>query len=170
MVSRILSEFSDNLALFDELNQQFEAFAVRQQSSARVAETRASQVTQGKEQLLQARKEVQEQIADSLAGRDKVPEVAMTLIQDGWKDLLQLIWLRQGRDSEEWINAVQVMDRLLWSVEPKQEKSEQQELLKAIPELLRGLRAGLGDISYDQHKMTRLFKDAAGVSCQLPAW
>ncbi|MES9904443.1 MAG: DUF1631 family protein, partial [Sedimenticola sp.] len=64
VVSRILSEFSDNLALFDELNQQFEAFAVRRQSSARVAETRASQVTQGKEQLLQARKEVQEQIVD----------------------------------------------------------------------------------------------------------
>ncbi|MEJ1298351.1 MAG: DUF1631 domain-containing protein [Candidatus Sedimenticola sp. (ex Thyasira tokunagai)] len=159
VVGRILSEFSDDIGLFKELNQQFDAFSAQQQRGAQVTEKRASQVTQGKEQLLRAKKSVQKQITASLAGRTQVPEVAMTLIQEGWKDVLQLISLRQGLDSEAWKDAVQMMDRLLWSVEPKRDKSEQQKLLKTIPELLRGLRAGLGDISFDQHKMTRLFKE-----------
>ncbi len=158
VVGRILSDFSDNLTIFDELNQQFATFSAQHQRGAQVMERRTSQVTQGKEQLLQVKKSVQKLIADALAGRDQVPEVAMTLIQDGWKDVLQLIKLRQGTESEAWSDAVQVMERLLWSVEPKKDKGEQQLLLKTIPQLLKGLRAGLGGISYDQHKMTRLFK------------
>jgi hypothetical protein len=42
---------------------------------------------------------------------------------------------------------------------PKTEYQERQELLRGIPELLRNLRERLNSISFDQHKMARLFKE-----------
>lgn len=159
IVTRILSEFSDDLSLFETLNEQFDDFTKRQQRGVATAERRAAQVSEGREQLLQVRKGVRVAIGRALAGRNEVPAVAMTLIEDGWSDRLQLISLRQGEASDAWQSAVGLMERLLWSVEPKPERAQQQALLEAIPQLLRGLRSGLGEISYDQHKMNRLFKE-----------
>lgn len=158
IVSRILSEFDDNLALFEELNEQFSAFLEREQRGAHVAEERAAQVTQGKEVLVEAKRHVAEEIGRCLSDYDSVPDVVQNLVRDGWNDVLLLIYLRKGQESEEWSEAVRLMDRLLWSVMPKPSQSERQELLRSIPDLLKGLRAGLGEISYNQHKMTRAFK------------
>ncbi|MCW8889953.1 MAG: DUF1631 domain-containing protein [Sedimenticola sp.] len=158
VVSRILSEFDDNLALFDELNEQFAAFMEREQRGAHVAEERAAQVTQGKEALVEAKRHVADEIGRCLTEFDSVPDVVQNLVRDGWNDVLLLIYLRKGQESDEWSEAVALMDRLVWSVMPKPSQSERQELLRAIPELLKGLRAGLGEIAYNQHKMTRAFK------------
>ncbi|MCW8945193.1 MAG: DUF1631 domain-containing protein [Sedimenticola sp.] len=158
IVSRILSEFDDNLGLFEELNEQFAAFLEREQRGAHVAEERAAQVTQGKEALVEAKRHVAEEIGRCLSVYDAVPDVVQNLVRDGWNDVLLLIYLRKGLESEEWSDAVALMERLVWSVMPKPTQQDRQELLRSIPELLKGLRTGLGEISYNQHKMTRSFK------------
>ncbi|MEJ2590240.1 MAG: DUF1631 family protein, partial [Candidatus Thiodiazotropha sp.] len=88
-----------------------------------------------------------------------VPEAEMSLLEDGWKDVLLLNYLRQGADSKEWQESLEIVDRLLWSVQPKSDYAERQQLLRGIPELLRNLRERLNSISFDQHKMARLFKE-----------
>jgi len=157
-VSRILTKFDDDLTLFDELYEQFAAFLEREQRGAHVAEERAAQVTQGKEALVEAKRHVADEIGRCLTNYGPVPDVVQNLVRDGWNDVLLLIYLRKGRESEEWSDAVSLMDRLVWSVMPKPSHRERQELLRSIPELLKSLRAGLAGISYNQHKMTRAFK------------
>lgn len=157
-VNRILTKFDDDLTLFDELYEQFVAFLEREQRGAHVAEERAAQVTQGKEALVEAKRHVADEIGRCLSNYGSVPDVVQNLVRDGWNDVLLLIYLRKGRESEEWTDAVNLMDRLVWSVMPKPSHSERQELLRCIPELLKELRAGLAGISYNQHKMTRAFK------------
>ena len=73
--------------------------------------------------------------------------------------MLLLNYLRQGADSKEWHDSLEMVDRLLWSVQPKSDYAERQQLLRGIPELLRNLRERLNSISFDQHKMARLFKE-----------
>lgn len=158
LVGRILSEFDDNLELFDELYGQFSAYLEREQRGVQVAEERAAQVTRGKETLVEAKRHVAEEIGRCLSLYDAVPDVAQNLVRDAWNDVLLLIYLRKGGESDEWSDAVRLMEHLVWSVMPKPSQTERQELLRAIPELLKGLRAGLSDISYNQHKMTRAFK------------
>lgn len=157
-VARILTKFDDDLTLFDELYEQFAAFLEREQRGAHVAEERAAQVTQGKEALVEAKRHVADEIERCLSNYGSVPDVVQNLVRDGWNDVLLLIYLRKGRESEEWNDAVNLMDRLVWSVMPKPGQSERQELLRSIPELLKELRTGLAGISYNQHKMTRAFK------------
>jgi hypothetical protein len=50
-------------------------------------------------------------------------------------------------------------DRLLWSVQPKADAEERRQLLRRIPEILRGLRAQLGGSACDQRQLSRWFRD-----------
>lgn len=159
VVGRVLSEFDDNVGLFAELNDQFSAFLEQEQQGVRVAEKRAAQVTQGKEQLDQAKQRVEQEIRRCLGDRRSLPAVVLTILEYAWKDVLLLIRLRKGVESKEWRQAVRLMERLIWSVDPKEGNQERQELLQTIPGLLKGLRVGLNGISFDQHKMTEIFKE-----------
>ena len=159
MIRRILNEFERDATLFEQLNEEFSAFFENESRGAEVAEKRTNQVVRGKEQLSVAKMRISDEINNRLGVRRQVPEVAHTLLNDGWKDVLLLIYLRKGIDSDAWSKGLDTMDALLWSVEPKTESTDRKELLKKIPDLLRTLREGLAEISYDQHKMARLFKE-----------
>lgn len=159
MVKRILDEFEQDAGLFDQLNEEFSTFFAREERGAEVAEERTNQVVRGKEQLKIAKILVSNIINSRLGVRRQVPEVVHTLLSDGWKDMLLLIHLRQGVESDAWARGLEVMDTLLWSIEPKSESAERKELLTKIPNLLHALREGLTEISYDQHKMARQFKE-----------
>ena len=76
--------------------------------------------------------------------------------------MLLLIALRNGTESPEWDNALALADDLIWSVEPKSEQEERHKLLTMIPGLLKGIRQGLNNISYNQHQMNALFKELQG--------
>ncbi len=167
IVNRIVAGFGDDPLLFDELNEGFAAYMEREQRGADIAEERTNQVTRGKEQLRLAKTMVAEEIERRLRHHPGLPLVVQTLLEDGWKDVLLLSYLRQGPESGSWTENLRVTDRLLWSVEPKSEYAERQELLRAIPDLLRQLREGLNGISYDQHKMARIFKElqACHIAC-----
>ncbi len=159
IVTRILDGFEDDLGLFNELNDEFDEFLRRDQRGSRLTEERTAQTTQGKERLTGAKSVVDEAIDSRLFSRPELPEAVVALVRDGWKDLLLLTHLRQGEESEEWKRYLALLDQLIWSVEPKKDPAERQRLLKEIPALLEGLKQGLNTISYDQHKMTKLFHE-----------
>lgn len=162
VVERVVNEFDHDMGLFSELNEQFEAFLEDEVRSAEVAEERAAEVARGKEQLAQAKLRVDEEIVHCLGQVDQLPPEVFDLINDAWRDVLTLTLLRKGEESDSWRQAVLLVRRLIWSVQPKIARVESQSLLKAIPDLLKGLRLGLKEISYDQHKMTDLFKTLQG--------
>jgi hypothetical protein len=159
VVKRILNEFHDDPSIFEQLDDEFTHWWEQEQRGADVAEQRTNQVTRGKEQLQGAKQIVLSELNRRLQSISSVPEAVMELLEDGWKDVLLLNYLRQGADSEEWKKSLEIVDRLLWSVQPKSDYAERQELLRNIPELLRNTRERLNSISYDQHKMSRLFKE-----------
>ena len=159
VIKHIMSDFHDDPAIFAELHQEFSAWWMQEQRGAEIAEQRTNQVTRGKEQLRSAKQVVAQELNRRLDNLDVVPEAVMELLEDGWKDVLLLSYLRQGVESDEWKDSLAIVDRLLWSVQPKTEYAERQELLRNIPELLRNLRERLNSISFDQHQMARLFKE-----------
>ncbi len=167
LISRVLVEFREDPSVFDAVSQELSEFMEREQQGARMAEERTRQVSQGKEQLLTARRRVEQEIRSRLAPRRQLPEVVQALLRDGWKDVLLLTYLRQGPDSPQWSEAVELIDELLWSVEPKPDSVGREQLLSAIPQLIAGLRSGLSGISYDKNRMAKLLKDlqAIHISC-----
>jgi ribosomal protein L12E/L44/L45/RPP1/RPP2 len=167
IVDQVVNGYIDDPSLLEKLSEEFTAYMDRERRGAELVEERANQVNQGKEQLQLARKMVSEEIQRRAGPLPRLPRVVQTLLEEGWKDVLLLSYLRQGPDSGTWEENLRITDRLLWSVEPKGEYEQRQELLRAIPDLLRQLREGLSAISYDQHKMTRVFKElqACHIAC-----
>ncbi len=158
IVERVLSDFQDNVEIFAELLDAFRRMIEHQDKGSQLIEGRSTQVAQGKEKLDLAKRRVAQELEARLKHRD-VPELVCALLEDGWKDLMVLIHLRQGVNSEAWNNALSIVDTLLWSVQPKKTPEDRQKMIKEMPTLLKDLREGLSSITYDYHRMVKFFKE-----------
>lgn len=158
-VNRILGEFSDDVNLFVQVYDEFSNFIEREARGAEVAEERINQVTRGQEQLLIARRRVAEILHQFRTSEPELPMAVVNILREGWHDVMLLAYLREGEQSATWKHAYDAVQELIWSVQPKAEPTERQRLLKAIPELLKKLRDGLNNISFDQHRASQLFKE-----------
>ena len=158
-VSRILAEFSDDVGLFAVVYDEFSGVMEREARGAEVAEERVTQVTRGQEQLLVARRRVAQVLNDFRVAQPDMPPAVVNILREGWHDVMLLANLREGEESAAWKHAYAAVEELVWSVQPKVEPAERQRLLKAIPDLLKKLRDGLNNISFDHHRASQLFKD-----------
>ena len=159
VVTRILSEFSDDVGLFAQVYDDFSNFIEREARGAEVAEERINQVTRGQEQLLVARRRVAQVLNDFRVANPELPMAVVNILREGWHDVMLLAYLREGEESVAWKHAFAAVEELIWSIQPKVDPNERQRLLKAIPDLLKKLRDGLNNISFDQHRASQLFKD-----------
>ena len=159
IVNSILTDFDANLEIFTKLNDQLTQFLQQQEQSSNFSEQRIAQATEGQEKLLLAKQEVDNIINELMAKYSPVPKAVVTLIDDSWRQILRLRFLQKGGESSEWKEAVLLMEELLWSVTPKSAPGDRKKLLETIPKLLKSLREALGGASFNQHKITALFKD-----------
>lgn len=159
IVNSVLNDFDSDLKIFDDLVLQLKQFSKEQEQNSLFAEQKISTATEGQEKLIIAQQEVDFVINQHLALYSPVPKAVISLIEDSWKKVLKLRFLQKGKNSPEWENAVMLMDRLLWSVTPKSDAIERKQLLETIPKLLKALREVLSGASFNQHRITALFKD-----------
>lgn len=162
-VMRVLTDFEQNVDVFAEVHRQFTDYLEREQRNANVAEKRLVQARDGQENLQQAKLMVSEEIAGLIRECSQpgchIPEVVQKILTTGWRDVMLLILLREGVESEAWSRSADVARKMIWSVQPKPEVAERQRLLKAIPDLLKQLKDGLNNISYDQHAVSVMLKE-----------
>ncbi|HUL12747.1 MAG TPA: DUF1631 domain-containing protein [Methylococcaceae bacterium] len=158
IVGRILNEFDQDVGLFDELLEDFSAFMEKESQRSRIAEERTRQVTQSKEQVRLAKKNVAYEIASRLRGKE-TPAIVREFLYNTWKDVMVLAYLRRDKESTSWQNALAVMDKLLFSLTPPAEANVRQEIALAVPALWNAIREGLESISFDPHQVTTLLDD-----------
>ncbi len=159
IVRRVLADFREDIQLFADLAGELEVFLRDEQRGSEAAEKRVSQIASGKEQLGMAKRRVKSEIDQRIKSVKGLPLAVANLLHEGWRDVLILHFLRHGAKSKEWQEALEVMDRLIGTVEPKQDAGERERILREIPELLEIMRREMADIQCDQHMMSRLFKD-----------
>ncbi|MFW5426227.1 MAG: DUF1631 domain-containing protein [Methylophagaceae bacterium] len=159
IVDTILLEFDTDIQLFLDLNTQFNEFISQLNKSSQAAEQRMVQANEGQEKLIAAQQEVDDVINQQLSQHEHLPKVVISLIEDGWKHVLKLRLLQKGKDSDEWRISIELIQQLLWSVSPKPDEDDRKKLLEIIPGMLKSLREGLSGASFNQHKITALFKD-----------
>lgn len=153
-VQRILDEFTEDTGLFAILSRELDAFLADEEERARQRATRSEKIAAGREQIEAARALSREQVRTSLA-----PGCAQPLVRDflsgPWKNLLFVISAQQGHDSAEWKTAVQSMDDLIWSVQPKRTREERRQLACMQNDLLQRLRMGMAQLSLPEDEQKR---------------
>lgn len=154
-VFRLLQEFKNDVRIFAELLIEFNAYTHNVARRQELMERRALEKAQGEEKLREAKIQVNNEVRGRTDNRD-MPSAILLLLLQPWSDYLSFVLLRYGDKSDSWKRALQVIDDLLWTLEPKikqQDKTKQTELQDS---LLAALERGFETIGYEQAKGRKL--------------
>lgn len=163
IVERIIQDLGGDLAGFERLLEEFEAHLRRLQQRVELREHRTLSAARGRDRLYAARQQAGTQIRQTLIGRS-LPPLIQNLLENSWHDLLALIHLRQGEQSEEWRHACLVGEQLAWSCTPL-ERNDRERLQRERLALLEALRSGLQQLGgLSEEEIRRLLQGV--VTCQ----
>ncbi|HEX4870598.1 MAG TPA: DUF1631 domain-containing protein [Moraxellaceae bacterium] len=166
VVIRILNDFSDDLSLFDELLADFTAYHEQQQKRDEVVDKRTRETEEGRARAELARAMVQQTLNRRLAGK-QLPPVAVRLLQEAWRNVLYINCLKEGTESENWRQAVKVVDAVIWSVLPQPGPEWLARLQSLAPKLHNSLHKGLAGVNYDSLERDTLLRDLEAVHAGL---
>lgn len=155
VVSKVLDEFENDLRIFAELLLEFSSYTKKIARRQELVERRALEKVQGEEKLKEVKLRVNEAIKSRIDNRE-LPSAVLLLLLQPWSDYLAFILLRYGEESDSWQRSIQVVDDLLWSIEPKENNQDKTRQLELHDSLSKGLEVGFETIGYDQAKSKKL--------------
>lgn len=157
IVTRLLDEFIDDVSVFDNALQAFRQYLEDDRARARQIEDRTRQAAESKARVDTAKEHVDAALRERV-GQRQLPDCAHRLLYEGWSQVLFIALLREGVESDGWRHKLGVVDRLLWSLDPKPDHASRKQLVTEIPPLLHDLRSELNAVMFNPIEMTKLFK------------
>lgn len=104
LVDRLVAEFNEDLAIFETLQEEFGSFLEQHRKRVELAERRAAEAQRGRERLEQARAVASMELAMLMGARD-APPMLDAFLRRYWNHHLALVILRDGTDSERFVQA-----------------------------------------------------------------
>ncbi|MBW8367147.1 MAG: DUF1631 domain-containing protein [Arenimonas sp.] len=111
-VDRLISEFNEDIAIFETLEQELRAFLDQHRRRVELAERRAAEAQRGQERLEQARDLAAKELEQRTRGLKPTPAMEEFLSRS-WTHHLSMIALREGPESGSWQTALALADQLL---------------------------------------------------------
>ncbi|MDN5871571.1 MAG: DUF1631 domain-containing protein [Nitrococcus sp.] len=169
VMNRVLEGFEEDVALFEHVLRDFRQFLAQERERAQTVEARTQQAAQGKAKVEDARVRVQAEIERRLHGKS-VPGVVREILEGAWFKVLSITCVKDGPQGQTWESQLELMERLIWSVQPKSDPEERQRMLTLMPALLQDLREGLNAVFCNPFEMTRFFNEleAEHIRCLAP--
>jgi len=175
IVQRILNEFDGDITLFETLNQEFEQFLERENRKASLVEQRTRESERGRIKSQTAQQTVDNLLKEKVS-RYKLPQSIHDILMNGWSRVMFLAYLRDDVE-HRWNASVKVVDDLIWCLHPHQEDDERDQWVRVVPGLLKALRAGLEEVSYNssrldemmgqlKHELAEAFRTNAAIEAQ----
>ena len=154
VVQRILNEFDGDIALFETLNQEFEQFLERENRKASLVEQRTRESERGRIKSQKAQEAVDRLIKEKVS-RYRLPEPVHDILINGWSRVMFLAYLRDDTE-HRWHETARVVDDLIWCLHPHEEDEERDQWVRVVPALLKTLRAGLEEVSYNASRLDQM--------------
>lgn len=151
IVQRILNEFTGDVTLFETLNQEFDQFLEKENRKSSLVEQRTRESERGRIKSQRAQETVDNLLKQKVS-RYKLPETIHDILINGWSRVMFLAYLRDDVE-HRWNESVRVVDDLIWCLHPHQEDDERDQWVRVVPSLLKTLRAGLEEVSYNSSKL-----------------
>lgn len=112
LVDRVVSEFNEDLAIFELTANELQSLLEQQRRRADLAERRTAEAVHGRERLLHARAQAAEALSERIAGRTLTPTIAHFLDRH-WQHHLVQVLLRDGADSGRHPRVLALADELV---------------------------------------------------------
>src|SRR5690606_28174283 len=159
-VFQLLKEFKNDAQIFAELLLKFGTYTGNLARRQALMERRVLEKVQGEEKLRESKLQVNAEVRKRIDGRE-IPSALLLLLLQPWSDYLSFILLRHGDQSENWKRALQVVDYLLWSVQPKTLQADKTRQIEHQEALMATLERGFETIGYEQGKGHKLLEAIA---------
>ncbi len=111
-VDRLVTEFNEDIAIFELLEQDLRAFIEQYKRRADLAERRVAEAQRGKERLEEARTRAETLLKKRLGNRSVSPLVLDDLTRY-WVHHYAVLFLREGEDGEGCAQALRTLDQML---------------------------------------------------------
>ena len=155
-IQEILGGFQEDVEIFARVCEGLVALVAEEdQKVERQASAIAARMEQA-ENLALAKTAAQEEVR-LRAQAPHLPGPVLEFLVEHWLKLLLLLHVKCGKDGDEWKDALQAMDQLVWSVEPRSTVQERRTLAAVVPGLLKRLAAGLRTAGVDEQVRVRFF-------------
>ncbi|GGC81231.1 DUF1631 domain-containing protein [Marinobacter halophilus] len=154
VVQRILNEFDGNITLFETLNLEFEQFLERENRKASLVEQRTRESERGRIKSQKAQETVDRLLREKVS-RYHLPEPVRDILMNGWSRVMFLAYLRDDTE-HRWHETVRTVDDLIWCLHPHEEDTERDQWVRVVPGLLKALRAGLEEVSYNASRLDHM--------------
>lgn len=158
IVQQLLHDFSDDISVFQQLHEDFQTFIDLEKRRSKLIEQRIVDAEDGKARSESAREQVQRCIDERIDGL-VLPQVALDIIDQAWKNYLLLVLLKDTDESANWQQALGDLDALLWSLRMPDAFASPDELLKAVPGLLKALRGGMNKLGLNPFDVNKMFAE-----------
>ena len=159
IVHRVLDEFDGDIALFTQLNEEFQQFIQREERKAKIVEQRTKEAEKGRIRTKQAQIKVEELVSNKiLNARHPIPQVVSEMLKNGWSRVMFLAHLKDENE-HQWTNTVKVVDDLIWCLQPLTETKDRQRWVAIVPKLLKDIKSGLENVSYSTTSLDATMND-----------
>ncbi|AVP96290.1 hypothetical protein C7S18_03395 [Ahniella affigens] len=111
MVDDLMKVSDPQPELFAALRKELAEFAGKEHQRVQLAERKASQAADGKNRMEVAKRDTEETLRVKL-GSTELPMAMAKLVEQYWQQYLVLTHVRHGRDSQEWLDALRLVDLL----------------------------------------------------------
>jgi hypothetical protein len=156
-VDQVLSDFDMGIELFERLLRDFDEFINKVKRRIEQLEKLSAQKVEAEKNIQEVKASVHAQIKSKVKG-EKIPAPLVAMLLYPWFDYLTSVMLRYGENSEEWAQSFQVIDTLLWSIQPKTTEHELHRLENLKPILKNQIQKGFDTIGYDPVKGAELLE------------
>jgi len=136
LVHKIVEEFEQDTGVFDYVLDELNTITERHNQLYVKNVQRVAAAAEGVHKVEEAKVRVAQSLNSLLQGRS-VPSAVLTLIEEGWKDLLSLIYIQEGEDSKAWREYLAVIERL---IEFGNDPSASFDMKAVIPKVQEGLK------------------------------
>lgn len=109
MVDELMRVSDPQTELFAQLRKELAEFAGKEHQRVQLAERKASQAADGKNRMEVAKRDTEETLRVRL-GSAELPLAMAKLVEQYWQQYLILTHVRHGRDSQEWLDALRLVD------------------------------------------------------------
>lgn len=112
LVDEINDNFNEDDNVFSNALESLATISIQQASAYRRNTERVAQTYQGRQKVNQAQQAVTTEINRRIAPPE-APTIAIELLDNGWRELLKITYIKQGPNSNDWHKHLQTLDQLL---------------------------------------------------------
>ncbi|HET7261317.1 MAG TPA: DUF1631 family protein [Casimicrobiaceae bacterium] len=142
IVHRIIDGFAEDLAIFDQLRGELDAFLSAEEQAAEATFAPSTEAINESDRrdlaAAIARAEVERRVESY-----PIPQFLAEFLRRHWQQALENAYLRDGQDSDAWSSSVATLEDLVWSVQPKKATEDRRHLVALLPSLLKRMNANV---------------------------